>query len=83
MYSCRKLLFFLVDLHLTYLAVELCCLQCFEGDDQSKQSIISLHQKCIKMKALEAYRDKDCNKCVEHVDAIQLSITYPLFYRKY
>ena len=78
MENCVQLWEILVDLHLTYLDIELCFLQCFEGDDQSKQSIINrLHQKCIKMEALEAYRDKDCNKCVENEQLLILS-NFPL-----
>jgi len=51
----------IVDLQLTYLSIDLCCLLCSEGGNQTK--IISLHQKCLKLKALESYYS--CTKCDE------------------
>ena len=60
----------LVDLHLTYLAIELCCLLCFK-DDESKQIITNLHRKCLRMKALESYCG--CSDCTVNEQLLQLS----------
>ena len=74
--SCIELWKILVDLHLTYLAIELCCLLCFE-DDQTKQIITSLHQKCLKVKALESSSYGDCTECVVNELPLMLS-NFPL-----
>ena len=58
-----------MDLQLTYLAIDLCCLLCSEGDNHTKESIISLHQKCLKPKALESY--VYCTKCFETEDLLE------------
>ena len=71
-----KLWEILVDLQLTYISIDLCCLLCFE-DDHTKQIIIGLHQKCLKMKALESHCFINCTKCVENKQALQLS-NFPL-----
>ena len=78
--NCVKLWEILVDLHLTNLGIELCCLLCFGKDYQSKQSVISLHQKCLKMKALEAYSYKKCTKCVKNKQPLLLS-NFPVLIR--
>ena len=71
---CVKLWEILVDLQLTYLAIELCCLQCFVGNDQTKHTIIiGLYQKCLKMKALESYCENYCTNCIENDQPLQLS----------
>ena len=70
---CVKLWEILVDLQLTYLAIELCCLLCFEENDQTKQIIIGLYQKCLKMKALESYYENNCANCIENEQSLQLS----------
>ena len=67
--SCVKLWEILVDLQLTYLAIDLCCLLCSEEDNHTKESIISLHQKCLKLKALESYAT--CTKCFEVEDLLE------------
>ena len=70
--SCIELWKILVDLHLNYLAIELCCLLCFE-DDQTKQIITDLHQKCLKLKSLESECDDQCTKCVVNEQSLMLS----------
>ena len=75
--SCVQLWEILVDLQLTYLAVDLCCLLCFEGNDQTKGIIIGLHQKCLKMKALESHCHVHCAECLENKQSLQLS-NFPL-----
>ena len=76
---CVQLWEILIDLQLTILAIDLCCLQCFE-DDQTKQIIISLHKKCFKIKALESYSRSYCPKCVENNQPLQLSNFPSLIY---
>jgi len=68
---CVKLWEILADLQLSYLAIELCCLQCFE--ENSKEIIIGFHQKCIKMKALESYYENHCLNCTENDRPLQMS----------
>ena len=68
--SCIQLWEILVDLQLTYLAIELCCLQCVEGDDQTRWTF---HQKCLKMKALESYCCNNCTMCFENKEPLLLS----------
>jgi len=71
--SCIQLWRILVNVQLTYLAIELCCLLCFE-DNQTKQS---LHQECVKMKALESCHGKNCTKCAGNTHPLLLS-SFPL-----
>ena len=68
--SCVQLWEVLVDLQLTYLGIDVCCLLCSEGGTQTKK-IISLHQKCLKLKALESYCS--CTKCDETKQPLLLS----------
>ncbi|XP_065912364.1 uncharacterized protein [Dysidea avara] len=70
--SCVRLWEIIVDLQLTYLAIELCCLL-FCGVDN--QIIVSLHQKCLKMKSLEF--SSSCTKCDENKQPLVLS-NFPL-----
>ena len=70
--SCVQLWEILVDLQLSYLAIGLCCLLCFENDE-TKQIVTNLHQKCLKMKALESYLDHDCTYCTESKQLLELS----------
>ena len=51
--SSVKLWKILVCLQLTYLSIDCFCLLCFE-DKQTKQVIVNLYQKCLKMKPLVA-----------------------------
>ena len=67
--SSIKLWEILVDLELTYLAIELCCLLWFDGD---KAIIVSLHQKCVKLKALQSHSSK-CTECKETKELLLLS----------
>ena len=60
----------LVNLHLTYLAIEFCCLLCFK-DDETKQIITNLHRKCLRIKALESFRG--CTDCTVNEQPLQLS----------
>jgi len=70
--SCVQLWEILVDLQLSYLAIGLCCLLCFE-DYETKQIVTSLYQKCSRMKALESYRDHDCTYCADNEQLLELS----------
>jgi len=74
--DCIQLWRILVNLQLTYLAIELCCLLCYENN-QTKQSVFSLHQKCVKMKALESCLGKNCAKCAGNTHPLLLS-NFPL-----
>ena len=67
--SCVKLWEILIDLQLTYLRIDLCCLACSELD---KKTIISLHQKCLKLKALESYSRPSCTTCSETEQSLLL-----------
>ena len=58
-----QLLEILVDLRLLYLAIELCVLLPYGEDDQTKQVIFSLYQKCSKLRALESHRGDSCADC--------------------
>ena len=71
--NCTKLWEILVDLQLTYLSIDLCCLLCFEGDDHTNEIIIGLHQNCLKMKSLESFCFVHCTKCVKTEQPLQLS----------
>ena len=64
----------LADLQLTYLSIDLCCLL---EDTKAKRIIIGLHQKCLKLKALESHRIDGCRKCHENDQLLQLS-NFPL-----
>jgi len=68
--NCVQLWEILVDMQLIYLAIESCCLQCSEGNDQTIQI---LHQKCLKMKSLESYYCYACPKCLENKRPFSLS----------
>ena len=75
---CVQLWEILADLQLTYLAIDMCCLFCFEENDQTnKEIIIGLHQKCVKMRALEVYPITHCTKCDENKLPLVLS-NFPL-----
>ena len=60
-----KLWEILADLRLTYLAIESCVLVPFEEDDQSKELILRLHQRCTSLQVLESYNAwrNTCIKC--------------------
>jgi len=58
-----QLLEILVDLRLLYLAIELCVLLPYGEDDQTKQVIFNLYQKCSKLRALESHRGDSCANC--------------------
>ena len=73
--SCGQLWKILVDLQLTYLAIDVCCLLFSKAESQNKQSIVSLHQKCAKMKSLEVC--SSCDKCYETKQPLLLS-NFPL-----
>ena len=66
-----KLWEILVDLELTYLAIEICCLLWFDGDYNNKAIIINLHQKCVKLKALQS--QSKCTECKETKEPLLLS----------
>ena len=66
-------------MELVDLSIELCCLLCFKEDDQIKQIITDLHQKCLKMKGLESSRDAYCTECIEN-KLLMLS-NFPLLIR--
>ena len=68
-----KLWEILVDLKLVYLAIEFCCLLCFEVDVQTKETISILQQKCFKMKALESSCCVQCIKCAENTQPLLLT----------
>jgi len=68
-----KLWELLVDLQLTHLAIDLCCLLCSEGDFDTKERIISLHQKCLKLKALQSELQPSCTMCCETKERLLLS----------
>jgi len=53
----------LVDMSLTYLAIDLCVLLPLEKDDQAEPEIISSFQECLNLKALEFH--SGCRKCYE------------------
>jgi len=54
----------LVEMKLTYLGIDLCALLPYELDEQVKETIVNLHHKCSKLKAIEAlYMDCDCSQC--------------------
>jgi len=54
----------LVEMKLTYLDLDLCALLPHEVDEQVKETIVGLHQKCSRLKALEAlYMDGGCSQC--------------------
>ena len=54
----------LVEMKLTYLGIDLCALLPYKLDEQVKEAFVSLHQKCSKLKAIEAlYMDSDCSQC--------------------
>jgi len=55
----------LADMKLIYLAIESCVLVPFEEDDQSKEIILGLHQRCTSLQVLESYNDwhDTCIKC--------------------
>ena len=72
--SCVQLWEILVDLQLTNLAIDICCLLCFE-DDQTKQIIIGLHQKCLNMKSLESLCIETCTWCTKCVKNEQLQLS--------
>ena len=61
----------LVDLELTYLAIETCCLLWFDGDNNNKAIINNLHQKCVKLKALQS--QSKCTECKETKEPLFLS----------
>jgi len=61
---------------LTYLSIDCCCLLCFE-DKQTKQVIVNLHKKCLKIKALEVFSGFDCTKCLNNNQPLLLS-NFPL-----
>ena len=67
----------LVCLQLTYLCIDWCCLICIDGDDQTKHTIIGLHQKCLKMKALESHNINNCTECYKNRQPLMLS-NFPL-----
>jgi len=56
--SCVELWEILVDMQLSYLAIEFCCLLC--SGHQTNQ-IVSLHQKCTKLLSLETF--PHCESC--------------------
>ena len=64
----------LANLQLTYISIDLCCLL---GDTKTRHIIISLHRKCLQLKALESYRINGCRKCLESDWPLQLS-NFPL-----
>jgi len=66
----------LVTLQLTHLCIDLCCLLCY-NDEQTKQIIVGLHQKCFKMKALEVQCIVSCAVCFNKSQPLQLS-NFPL-----
>ena len=74
--NCVQLWEILVDLQLTYLAIELCCLQCFVGDDQTTCRMQILHQNCLKMKALESFYGFQCTECFKNRQQL-LSSSFP------
>ena len=67
----------LVELKLTYLAIDLCVLLPHEVNVQVKDSIIGLQQKCSDLKALEvSYEEDGCDQCKlnsEHGDFLLLA----------
>ena len=77
--NCVQLWKILADLQLSSLAIEFCCLQCFE-EDQTKEIIIGLHKKCYKMKALQSFCEHRCPKCTENKQPLQLSYFQLLIY---
>ena len=74
--SCVQLWKILTDLQLTYLAAEMCCLLCFE-DQQIKQIVFHLQQKCLKLKALESSCEISCTKCTDNKQPLLLT-NFPL-----
>ena len=76
--SCVRLWEILVDLQLTYLSIDLCCLLYFKGDALTKSIIISLHQKCLKMKALESHCFIRCAECARNKKQPLLLSYFPL-----
>jgi len=57
----------LVDMRLTYLAIELCVLIPWEDDGQNKEEIIDLFKKCFYLKAIEVHGQELCSKCgIDH-----------------
>ena len=45
----------LVEMNLRYLGIDLCALLPYEVDEQVKEKIVSLYQKCSTLKAVEAW----------------------------
>jgi len=75
--NCLQLWEILVCLQLTYLAIDWCCL-IPEGDDQT---VIGLHQKCLKMKSLLSHSNCfDCGKCIKNRRTLLLSNFKMLFH---
>ena len=74
--SSIKLWEILVDFELVYLAIELCCLLWFDGDNNNKAIIVNLHQQCVKLKALQSHRSK-CTECKETKELLSIS-SFPL-----
>jgi len=75
--ECRvQLLEILVDLRLVYLAIELCVLLPYGEDDQTKQVIFSLYQKCSKLRALESHRGDSCADCRSYVSGQSLLLAH-------
>ena len=65
MYSSGEIL-----VQLTYLSIDLCSLL---GDTKANFTIIGLHQKCLKLKALESVSNDGCSKCIENNQLLQPS----------
>jgi len=59
-----------VQLWEVLLTIEVCCMLCSERSTQTKE-IISLHQKCLQLKALEPYCK--CTKCDDTKQPLLLS----------
>jgi len=64
--NCVQLWEILVDLQLTYLAIDFCCFN-------DHQTIQISQQKCLKMKALELHCHNNCPKCLENKQPLLLS----------
>ena len=71
--SCIQLWEILVELKLTYLAIDSCALLPHEIDDQTMKTIVSLYQECSDLKALEFDYCDDCKHAGDHGDCQLLS----------